>query len=270
MTPADSPFSPLIRWNRPFVRLFDSLSTGLTDARAILSRGVGAVWSRRPGNLKADEIAEQDWLQENSGDAQLFGESDEPPAALTAEEYQRAAMAAAEDWSNDSLGVLAIHNLAKSYKTRKVVEDVSLHVRRGEAVGLLGPNGAGKTTALRILTTLSIPDAGTARVAGHDVVSEAAAVQRNIGVTAQDATLDEVLTGRENLTMIGRLSGLSRAGARSRTDELLAQFDLVDAAARILKEYSGGMRRRLDLAAGLVTQPPVLFLDEPRMRLGGI
>ena len=124
-------------------------------------------------------------------------------------------------------------------------------------------NGAGKTTALRILTTLSLPDGGWARVAGHDVVREAAAVQRNIGVTAQDATVDEVLTGRQNLVMIGRLSGLRRRQARARAAELLDQFDLADAADRMLKEYSGGMRRRLDLAAGLVTRPPVLFLDEP-------
>ncbi|HJT78270.1 MAG TPA: ATP-binding cassette domain-containing protein, partial [Gemmataceae bacterium] len=128
---------------------------------------------------------------------------------------------------------------------------------------VLGPNGAGKTTALRILTTLSLPDQGWARVAGHDVVKEAPAVQRNIGVTAQDATVDEVLTGRQNLVMIGRLSGLRRAEAKKRAAELLDQFDLTDAADRMLKEYSGGMRRRLDLAAALVTRPPVLFLDEP-------
>ena len=123
---------------------------------------------------------------------------------------------------------------------------------------MLGPNGAGKTTALRILTTLSLPDDGWARVAGHDVVKEAAAVQRNIGVTAQDATVDEVLTGRQNLVMIGRLSGLRRRQARARAAELLDQFDLADAADRMLREYSGGMRRRLDLAAGPVTRPPVL------------
>jgi daunorubicin resistance ABC transporter ATP-binding subunit len=128
---------------------------------------------------------------------------------------------------------------------------------------VLGPNGAGKTTAVRILTTLAIPDSGQARVAGHDVVREAPAVQRNIGVTAQDATLDEVLTGRQNLVMIGRLSGLHRADAKARATGLLDQFDLTDAADRVLKGYSGGMRRRLDLAAGLVTRPPVLFLDEP-------
>jgi ABC-type multidrug transport system ATPase subunit len=117
------------------------------------------------------------------------------------------------------------------------------------------PNGAGKTTAIRILTTLSLPDSGWARVAGHDVVTEAAAVQRNIGVTAQDATVDELLTGRQNLVMIGRLSGLRRREARARATELLDQFDLTDAADRILKEYSSGMRRRLDLATCGATVP---------------
>ena len=132
-----------------------------------------------------------------------------------------------------------------------------------EDVLLLGPNGAGKTTAVRILTTLSRPDGGEARIAGHDVVREPTVVQRMIGVAAQDATVDEVLTGRQNLAMIRRLSGLSRTGARARSVELLAQFGLTEAGERVVKGYSGGMRRRLDLAAALVTRPPVLFLDEP-------
>src|ERR1700678_4002195 len=153
--------------------------------------------------------------------------------------------------------------LTKRFGSTLALDGLDLEVPAGAILGVLGPNGAGKTTAVRILTTLSIPDGGTARVAGHDVVSEAAAVQRNIGVTAQDATLDHLLTGRQNLVMIGRLSGLRRREARSRATELLERFGLVDAADRVLKGYSGGMRRRLDLAAGLVTRPPVLFLDEP-------
>ncbi|HXP99516.1 MAG TPA: ATP-binding cassette domain-containing protein [Solirubrobacteraceae bacterium] len=174
--------------------------------------------------------------------------------------------------------MIQAHGLHKRFGPTVALDGIDLEVPEGSILGVLGPNGAGKTTAVRILTTLSIPDKGSARVAGHDVVNEADEVQRNIGVTAQDATLDEVLTGRENLVMIGRLSGLRRAHARTRASELLEQFDLTDAADRILKEYSGGMRRRLDLAAGLVSKPPVLFLDEPttgldptsRVRMWGV
>src|SRR5436305_1277284 len=159
--------------------------------------------------------------------------------------------------------MIEAEGLTKSYGSTKALAGIDLQVPAGAILGVLGPNGAGKTTALRILTTLSRPDRGWARVAGHDGVKEAAKVQRSIGVTAQDATVDEVLTGRQNLVMIGRLSGLRRAEARKRAAELLGQFDLTEAADRMLKEYSGGMRRRLDLAAGLVTRPPVLFLGEP-------
>ena len=153
--------------------------------------------------------------------------------------------------------------LSKRYGETQALDDVDLEVATGSILGVLGPNGAGKTTALRILTTLSTPDAGRAWVAGHDVVAEAAAVRRKIGVTGQDATLDELLTGRQNLMMMSELSGLSHAAARLRTRELLELFELTDAADRMVKGYSGGMRRRLDLAASLVMRPPVLFLDEP-------
>jgi ABC-2 type transport system ATP-binding protein len=163
---------------------------------------------------------------------------------------------------SDALMIEA-HGLTKRFGSTQALGGLDLEVPTGSILGVLGPNGAGKTTAIRILTTLSIPDSGSARVAGHDVVSEAAAVQRNIGVTAQDATLDNMLTGRQNLVMVGRLSGLRRADARARAAELLVRFDLADAADRVMKGYSGGMRRRLDLAAGLVTRPPVIFLDEP-------
>ena len=153
--------------------------------------------------------------------------------------------------------------LSKRYGETQALDDVDLEVARGSILGLLGPNGAGKTTALRILTTLSTPDSGRAWVAGHDVVAEAAAVRRKIGVTGQDATLDELLTGRQNLVMVGELSRLRRAEARRRAKELLELFELTDAADRMVKGYSGGMRRRLDLAASLMMRPPVLFLDEP-------
>jgi ABC-2 type transport system ATP-binding protein len=163
----------------------------------------------------------------------------------------------------NGLPMIEARGLEKRYGSTQALAGVDLSVPAGSILGLLGPNGAGKTTAVRILTTLALPDAGSARVAGHDVVAEAAAVRRQIGVTAQDATLDDLLTGRQNLVMVGELSGLRRARARSRADELLESFDLTGAADRVLRSYSGGMRRRLDLAAGLVTSPPVLFLDEP-------
>ena len=153
--------------------------------------------------------------------------------------------------------------LRKRFGSTLALDGLDLSVPRGRILGVLGPNGAGKTTAVRVLTTLTEPDAGSARVAGHDVVSAPDEVRRSIGVTAQSATVDEVLTGRQNLVMIGRLGGLRRRDARARADELLQRFGLADAADRPLRGYSGGMRRRLDLAAGLVTRPPVLFLDEP-------
>jgi ABC-2 type transport system ATP-binding protein len=159
--------------------------------------------------------------------------------------------------------MIEARGLRKSFGSTVALDGVDLGVPAGTILGVLGPNGAGKTTAVRILTTLALPGGGSARVAGHDVVGEADEVRRKIGVTAQDATLDVVLTGRENLVMVGRLGGLRRAEARARAAELLDQFELSDAADRVLKGYSGGMRRRLDLAAGLVTRPPVLFLDEP-------
>ena len=153
--------------------------------------------------------------------------------------------------------------LTKRYGDTQALAGVHLDVPAGSILGVLGPNGAGKTTAVRILTTLALPDAGHGRVAGFDVVTQAAQVRRNIGVAAQDATLDEALTGRQNLVMVGELSGLRRADAQSRAVELLERFGLADASDRISKTYSGGMRRRLDLAASVVTRPPVLFLDEP-------
>ncbi len=153
--------------------------------------------------------------------------------------------------------------LTKRYGNTQALAGVSFSSERGTVLGMLGPNGAGKTTAVRILTTLALPDGGSARVVGYDVVRHAAEVRRRIGVTAQDATVDESLTGRQNLVLVGELSGLRRRVAKARAAELLDRFELSSAADRVLKGYSGGMRRRLDLAAGLVTQPPVLFLDEP-------
>ena len=159
--------------------------------------------------------------------------------------------------------MIEAEELAKRYGETQALAGVDFCVPGGHILGLLGPNGAGKTTAVRILTTLALPDAGRARVAGIDVVEHPAEVRRHIGVAAQDATLDGLLTGRQNLVLVGELSDMGRTASRQRATELLAQFELTDAADRVLKGYSGGMRRRLDLAAALMTRPPVLFLDEP-------
>jgi ABC-2 type transport system ATP-binding protein len=156
-----------------------------------------------------------------------------------------------------------VTGLRKSYGKLPVLDGVDLQVDRGSVYSLLGPNGAGKTTTVRILATLGRADAGTARVAGHDVVADRAAVRRKISLTGQYTAVDGAQTGAENLTMMGRLAGLTRAQARSRAGALLDQFDLAEAAGRRAATYSGGMRRRLDLAASLMGDPEVIFLDEP-------
>jgi ABC-2 type transport system ATP-binding protein len=162
-----------------------------------------------------------------------------------------------------SESAISVDGITKAFGDVQALGGVDLQVAPGTVLGLLGPNGAGKTTLVRILTTLLKPDAGSARVAGLDVISEAAELRQRIGLAGQYAAVDENLTGLENLTMVGRLYGFSRADARARGGELLERFDLVDASKRVVKTYSGGMRRRLDLAAALVAKPPVLFLDEP-------
>lgn len=154
-------------------------------------------------------------------------------------------------------------DLVKRFGQTTAVDRVSFTVPVGTVMGLLGPNGAGKTTTVRMLTTLSVPTSGSARVAGHDVVREPEQVRRSMGLTGQAATVDELLTGRENVWLIGRLAGLPRRSIRSAGDDLLERFALTDAADRTVKTYSGGMRRRLDLAVSLIAAPPVLFLDEP-------
>src|SRR5215472_9589351 len=159
--------------------------------------------------------------------------------------------------------VIAADALVKSYGKTRALDGFSLAVPEGIAVGLLGPNGAGKTSAVRVLTTLLKPDSGHASVMGLDVVRDASRVREIIGLSGQYAAVDETLTGYENLDMFGRLYHLGRRSARARASELLAQFDLTDVGSRPVKTYSGGMRRRLDLAASLVRRPPVLFLDEP-------
>jgi daunorubicin resistance ABC transporter ATP-binding subunit len=156
-----------------------------------------------------------------------------------------------------------VTDLVKRFGQVTALDGIDFEVPIGTVFGLLGPNGAGKTTAVRVLTTITAPDHGTARVLGYDVVREAGIVRLNIGLAGQAAAVDTNLTGAENLRLIGRLAQMSRSEISSRTVELLRRFDLVDAADRPVRTYSGGMRRRLDVAASLVHRPPVLFLDEP-------
>jgi ABC-2 type transport system ATP-binding protein len=167
---------------------------------------------------------------------------------------------------NETIGSpLAIEatGLVKSFGATRAVDGVDLAVPGGSVYGVLGPNGAGKTTTIRMLATLLRPDAGSARVLGHDIVAEADAVRGLVSLTGQLASVDEDLTGRENLVLLGRLLGLKRSAAKARAGELLEAFGLADAAGRLVKHYSGGMRRRLDIAASIVVTPRLMFLDEP-------
>lgn len=163
------------------------------------------------------------------------------------------------------MSALAIEatGLVKTFGSKRAVDGIDLRVRRGSIYGVLGPNGAGKTTTVRMLATLLRPDGGTARVLGHDVARAPAEVRRRISLTGQFASVDEDLSGRENLVLVARLMGLSRADARDRTRALLATFGLEDATDRQVRAYSGGMRRRLDIAASILVTPELLFLDEP-------
>src|SRR5918997_1586548 len=153
--------------------------------------------------------------------------------------------------------------LVKTFGDVRAVDGVDLAVRRGSVYGVLGPNGAGKTTTIRMLATLLTPDGGSAKVLGHDIVHEADAVRGLVSLTGQLASVDEDLTGRENLILLGRLLGLKRAHAKARATELLEAFGLADAGGKLVKHYSGGMRRRLDLSASIVVTPELMFLDEP-------
>jgi ABC-2 type transport system ATP-binding protein len=163
----------------------------------------------------------------------------------------------------NSDNAVVVDGVRKTFGSVVALADISFKVGRGEVLGLLGPNGAGKTTTVDILSTLTRPDRGHAEVAGHDVASDPAGVRRSIMLTGQQVAVDDMLTGRENLVMFGRLQGLKKSSALSRAKDLLDHFDLVDAADRSVGTYSGGMRRRIDIACGLVVRPEVVFLDEP-------
>jgi ABC-2 type transport system ATP-binding protein len=165
--------------------------------------------------------------------------------------------------AKNMVDAISVKNLQKSFKDLKVLKGVDFSVKKGTILALLGPNGAGKTTTIRILSTLLLPDGGQAKVNGYDVIKDPDQVRASIGLTGQFAAVDEYLTGRENLQMIGRLYRLEENVSRARIDLLLKQFDLVEASTRNVKTYSGGMRRKLDLAMSLIASPPIIFLDEP-------
>ncbi|MGX6445852.1 ATP-binding cassette domain-containing protein [Neobacillus sp. K501] len=171
--------------------------------------------------------------------------------------YRKNTLTDKGDWAIEARG------LVKTFGDNRAVDSVDLNVRAGTIYGVLGPNGAGKTTTIRMLATLLRPDAGSARIFGHDVVKESQIVRQLIGVTGQYASVDESLSATENLIIFSRLLGLGRAEARRKASDLLEEFGLTEAAKRPLKNFSGGMRRRLDLAASLIAQPPLIFLDEP-------
>jgi ABC-2 type transport system ATP-binding protein len=161
------------------------------------------------------------------------------------------------------MAIIELRGVRKAFGRTAVLDGVDLDVERGTVFALLGPNGAGKTTTVNVMSTLVRPDAGTVRVNGHDVTADAAGVRRSISLTGQYAAVDELLTGRENLVMMGRLNRLTGAAARRRAAELISRFDLGEAQNRRVSTYSGGMRRRLDIAISLIATPPVIFLDEP-------
>jgi ABC-2 type transport system ATP-binding protein len=169
----------------------------------------------------------------------------------------------AQKSSGNSTYAIEVSNLEKSYKDLKVLQGISFSVKRGTVLALLGPNGAGKTTTIKILSTLLLPDSGHALVNGFNVVRQEAGARASIGLTGQYAAVDGYLSAEENLFMVGRLYRMSSEQAKARTDELIKQFDLVDASKRPVKTFSGGMRRRLDLAMSLIASPPIIFLDEP-------
>ncbi|GAA3048735.1 hypothetical protein GCM10010528_29840 [Gordonia defluvii] len=254
---------------RPAVTLSASSGPAVTPTRPAVVRSTHRAERAKP-DVEPNVIAVAEVFDAYYGaeSSQRMSESevaDEPavvgvdelaPVRATASREARARM----PLDGPAIEVIGVR---KTFGDAVAVDDVSLVAQAGTVLALLGPNGAGKTTTVNMLTTLLRPDGGVVRVAGHDVVAEAAQVRRSIALTGQFAALDEALSGRANLVLFGRLHGLAKAAAGARADELLAEFDLIDAGDRKVSKYSGGMRRRIDIACGLVVEPAVFFLDEP-------
>ncbi len=243
------------------MRLPRALTTGLSGARAILARGVGSARARRTPNPKEDEIAEDEWF-----DAETEAQFTEPAAPPLQEEYfEHAENAADEEWRNESEGVLAVHNLAKAYKTRRVVEDVSLHVRRGEAVGLLGPNGAGKTTVFYMITGLVKPDKGIISIDGYDVTPLPMYRRARLGVgyLPQEASVFRGLSVEDNIRAVLEITQPNSRLRDEELDALLDEFKLTRLRKTPAVALSGGERRRCEIARALAGHPSFMLLDEP-------
>ncbi len=240
---------------------------GFTGARTILSRTVDATIGRRLTNRKMDEIKEEDWLRTSdaASNAEILGTEEAAPENPSGESFARARIEAAEGSQNDSAGVLSIHNLAKAYKSRRVVEDVSLHVRRGEAVGLLGPNGAGKTTVFYMITGLVKPDKGVISLDGYDVtpLPMYRRARLGIGYLPQEASVFRGLSVEDNIRAVLEITQPDKRRRKEELEGLLEEFKLTRLRKTPAVALSGGERRRCEIARALAGHPSFMLLDEP-------
>ncbi len=267
---ADGPSETLILsfatspWNPAFVRFLPNFSLGLGGARRILSRALDAGLRRDSANRKQDEIREEEWLQDalENSDAEILGAPDASSDEFSGGAYRPSA---AKGGRNDSAGVLAIHNLAKSYKSRRVVEDVSLHVRRGEAVGLLGPNGAGKTTVFYMITGLVKPDKGIISLDGYDVTPLPMYRRARLGVgyLPQEASVFRGLSVEDNIRAVLEITQPDKHRREDELEGLLDEFRLTRLRTTPAVALSGGERRRCEIARALAGHPSFMLLDEP-------
>ncbi len=261
------------------MRLTNTLMAGIARTRGLLSRAVDATRRRGAANQKLDEIAEEDWIQssEASLEAQVIGAEVVSPTASSSMHISRAAIDAAEGTQTDAAGVLSIHNLAKAYKSRKVVEDVSLHVRRGEAVGLLGPNGAGKTTVFYMITGLVKPDKGIISLDGYDVtpLPMYRRARLGIGYLPQENSVFRGLSVEDNIRAVLEITQPDKRKQAEELEGLLDEFQLTRHRKTLAIALSGGERRRCEIARSLAGHPSFMLLDEPfagidPIQVGGI